>query len=181
MNAKKLAFLGAVGTISTALAGPSIAGSDHSLGKTLHKNNLVIQPVYIQPVTMAPSLPGINQKQADIHLEVDIHADEGNKHGFSEGSWIPGLGVSYMIQKKGSDWSSFGTLMPMVASDGPHYGRNVQLDGPGEYTAQFKIKPPVGNGVLRHTTKDTGVPAWWQPIEQGWTFTYTGIGKKGGY
>lgn len=169
------------GVLAAFAVSPAFAGSEHSLGKTLHKDHLVIDPVYLQPVVMAPAMPGINSKQADVHLEIGIHAGKDNQHGFPKGAWIPDLTVSYLIQKKGSDWHTFGTLMAMTAADGPHYGENVQLDGPGKYTASFKIAPPPRTGFLRHKSNATGVPKWWQPISHSWTFTYVGVGKKGGY
>lgn len=180
MRNRQLATLGVTGLIAAALAGPAFAGSEHSMGKPLQIDDLIVHPVYLQPVTMAPALPGANEN-ADVHVELDVHADKNNKHGFSPGSWIPNLTVSYEIRKKGSNWSTFGTLMTMTASDGPHYGANVKLDGPGKYTARFKLEPPSYTGFLRHTTKDTGVPPWWKPFVHAWTFTFTGVGKKGGY
>ncbi len=175
-------FLGPVvaGLAAVIMAMPAWANSEHSLGKPLQENGLIIHPVYLQSVDMAPTVPGVNA-DADVHMELDVHADKSNDQGFSPGAWLPALTVSYEITKKGSDWSTFGTLMAMVANDGPHYGANVKLDGPGRYTARFKIEPPPYQGFLRHTTKDTGVPAWWSPFEHAWRFTYTGVGKKGGY
>ncbi len=38
-----------------------------------------------------------------------------------------------------------GTFMPMVASDGPHYGENIKLDGNGKYRVTYKIYPPSHN------------------------------------
>ncbi|MGN8160640.1 iron transporter [Salinisphaera sp. RV14] len=175
-------ILGSVmaGLAAATIAVPAWASSEHSLGKPLQQNGLIIHPVYLQAVEMAPAMPGVNDN-ADVHVELDVHADKSNPYGFSPGAWIPALTVSYEIVKKGSDWSTFGTLMTMTASDGPHYGANVKLDGPGRYTARFKIEPPPYQGFLRHTTKDTGVPPWWSPFEHAWSFTYTGVGKKGGY
>ncbi|MGN8158002.1 iron transporter [Salinisphaera sp. SWV1] len=163
-----------------ALSMPALA-AEHSLGKPLVTDGLIIHPVYLQAVDMAPVVPGLNSSQADVHLEADIHAGAHEKHGFDPGAWIPYLTVSYEITKKGSDWSTVGTMIPMVANDGPHYGSNVKLDGPGKYTAHFKILPPPYQGFFRHTTRDTGVPKWWSPITHAWQFTYVGVGKKGGY
>jgi hypothetical protein len=78
-------------------------------------------------------------------------------------------------------------MMPMVASDGPHYGDNVKLKGPGRYRVKFTIYPPSakdnpqGNHFGRHTDRATGVRPWFKPVEAEWEFTYAGIGKKGGY
>ncbi|MDA3921389.1 MAG: iron transporter [Salinisphaera sp.] len=172
----------ALATLVVTAAGtlPAMA-AEQSLGKPLVTDGLIINPVYLQAVDMAPVLPGLNSSKANIHLEADIHADKGEKHGFDPGAWVPYLTVSYELTKKDSDWSTNGVLMPMVANDGPHYGANVKLDGPGKYTAHLKILPPPYQGFFRHTTKDTGVPAWWNPIEHAWSFTYVGVGKKGGY
>ena len=71
--------------------------------------------------------------------------------------------------------------MPMVASDGPHYGENIQLDGPGKYRVRYHIVPPPFNGFYRHTDKETGVGEWWAPFDLAWDFIYAGAGKKGGY
>lgn len=140
MDLQKLFGFGSAGLLAVTLAGPALADSDHSLGKTLHEDGLVIHPVYIQPVTMAPAMPGMSGSKADAHLEIDIHADKNNKQGFPEGAWVPYLTVSYRLEKQDADWATTGTLMPMVADDGSHYGENVRLDGPGKYTATFKIE-----------------------------------------
>ncbi|NNC23569.1 iron transporter [Salinisphaera sp. USBA-960] len=180
---KRIAPL-AVGTAligATALASAPAMAAEHSIGDPLVTNGLIISPVFLQAVDMSGEQSGMNSSEADIHFEADIHADSDEKHGFDPGAWIPYLTVSYKLTKKDSDWSSAGGLMPMVASDGPHYGANVELDGPGKYTVQLRILPPSHNGFSRHTTKDTGVPAWWSPITHTWKFTYVGVGKKGGY
>lgn len=72
----------------------------------------------------------------------------------------------------------------MVASDGPHYGDNIKLDGPGNYTLTFHIAPPSGEGHMafgRHVDKETGVAPWFAPFETSYDFTFAGTGKKGGY
>ncbi len=69
----------------------------------------------------------------------------------------------------------------MVASDGPHYGANLALDGPGEYTVTFHIRPPEDNGLLRHFDRETGVAPWWKPFSYEGRFVFAGTGKKGGY
>ncbi len=171
------AFVG----LTLLVASPALAG-EHSMGDPVTVNGLILHPVYLQPVDMAPMLPGMNGAAFDAHLEIDIHADKNNPQGFEPGSWIPYLTVSYQIRKQGSDWSSFGTLMAMEANDGPHYGANIKFDGPGTYTASFRVVPPPYNAFFRHTDKETGVPDWWGPFQKSWTFTYVGgVGHKGGY
>ena len=117
----------------------------------------------------------------DIHLEADIQAAQDNQNGFSAGSWVPYLEVAYHIKKVGSDWSAHGSFMPMIANDGPHYGANVALDGPGEYALDYEIVPPIRNGLYRHTDEETGVSKWFAPFHTSWTFTFVGVGKKGTY
>ena len=67
-----------------------------------------------------------------------------------------------------------GTFMPMSASDGPHYGNNIKLDGPGKYKVTFIIDSPEKQGYLLHTDKATGVTGgfWKKPIEVSWDFNY---------
>jgi uncharacterized protein involved in high-affinity Fe2+ transport len=163
------------------LAASSAFAREHSIGKPVVTDGMILQPVYLQPVHMAPMLPGMKNGPYDVHLEIDIHADKNNPQGFPPSAWIPYLTVSYLIEKQDSDWSDFGTLMAMEADDGPHYGANLKLDGPGKYKIRFKIEPPPYNAFMRHTDKETGVSPWWKPFKQSWTFTYVGVGKKGGY
>ncbi|HYW02305.1 MAG TPA: iron transporter [Gammaproteobacteria bacterium] len=167
------------GALAIATA-PALA-REHGIGKPVVQNGMIFRPVYLQPVHMAPAPPGLNANDYDIHLELDIHAGKHNPRGFSPGDWIPYLTVSYLLQKQGSDWTGFGTMMAMTANDGPHYGANVKLDGPGKYRIGVKILPPPYRAFFRHTSTETGVPQWWGPIRHDWTFTYVGVGKKGGY
>ena len=155
------------------------------LGKAYQFDYMEVGAVYLQAVTMEP-----NQKNMvsnpDIHLELDIHALKGNTNGFGVGEWIPYLSVDYTLTKINSSWKQEGKLIPMVANDGPHYGLNVKLDGPGQYHVRFHINPPIGstknpNILYRHTDKETGVDPWFSSFDKEWDFTYLGTGKKGGY
>jgi uncharacterized protein involved in high-affinity Fe2+ transport len=77
-----------------------------------------------------------------------------------------------------------GDLMAMVASDGPHYGDNVKLFGPGKYHLKLNIAPPMQTGHMafgRHVDKETGVGPWFKPYTIEYDFPFAGIGKKGGY
>jgi uncharacterized protein involved in high-affinity Fe2+ transport len=64
----------------------------------------------------------------------------------------------------------------MSASDGPHYGANLKLNGIGEYTVKFIVKNPEALGYVLHVDSVTGVPGrfWAQPLVAQWTFTYPG-------
>jgi uncharacterized protein involved in high-affinity Fe2+ transport len=114
-----------------------------------------------------------------IHLEADIHATRSNQQGFQAGEWVPYLGVSYRVTKVGSDWAATGTLLPMVAKDGPHYAVNMSLNGPGQYQLTYHLDPPITQGFFRHTDADTGVAPWWGPFDVSWTFTYPSTPRVG--
>lgn len=175
----KLKTLICAGALFTAGALPALA-AEHSIGKPIQKNDLIIAAVYLQPVHMTPMMAGMDA-QYDVHLEADIHADRDEPHGFAPGDWIPYLTISYEISKADSNWHTFGQFMPMVANDGAHYGDNIKLDGPGKYHLTYKILPPPYAGFARHTDKETGVEPWWDPMTVSWDFAYVGVGKKGGY
>ncbi len=161
-------------------ASTSIFAAETPIGQPIEKNGMEVGAVYLQAVLMDPDMPH-RAGPADIHLEADIRAIKGNTNGFAVGEWIPSLQVAYHLSKIGTTWEQTGTLMPMVANDGPHYGENVKLNGPGKYRLTFDIKPPPYSGFVRHVDKETGVGKWWEPFSVGWEFAYVGTGKKGGY
>lgn len=167
--------MGAVSAIGLA------AADEHPAGDPVQINGMEVAGVFLQPVKMDPAMSGQDAAKTDIHLEADIAALPGNENGFEAGAWMPYLSVDYTLAKKDSDWKSNGKFMPMVASDGPHYGANVKLDGPGEYQVTFKISPPSQNGFMRHFDKETGVAEWWAPFTYEGSFIFAGTGKKGGY
>ncbi len=176
----KTTITSAVAVLAFALttSGTALAG-EKPIGDPVEINGMEIAAVYLQPVKMEPMMPMAGK--SDIHLEADIHAIKGNNNGFGEGEWIPYLDIAFKIEKVGTDWSKHGTFMAMIASDGPHYGANMALDGPGEYKVAYQIVSPMRNGLYRHTDKETGVGAWWAPFNVDWKFTYLGTGKKGTY
>jgi uncharacterized protein involved in high-affinity Fe2+ transport len=166
----------------TALAAPAPAPGEETagfeefpLGDDYSVGPLNIAGVYFQPVDMLPAgSGGLPASQADIHLEADISAAEGNGLGYGVGDFVPNLTVKYKIQKQGSRNVQEGTFMPMNASDGPHYGNNIKLDGAGKYTITFIIENPERQGYLLHVDQKTGVPGrfWTTPIEVSWVFDY---------
>jgi periplasmic iron binding protein len=152
------------------------------IGKPQRRAGMEVAAVYLQPVPMEPAGMMKAVAESDIHLEADIHAQSDNANGFADGVWIPYLGVTYEITRTGSDQKISGELMPMVANDGPHYGDNVKLSGPGKYTLKLTVAPPDAQSHFgRHTDKETGVGPWFKPFTLQYEFTYAGIGKKGGY
>jgi uncharacterized protein involved in high-affinity Fe2+ transport len=172
---KKLFAAAALAALVTA---PALAG-EQPIGEPVEKNGMEIAGVYLQAVQMEPV--HAHHQPADIHIEADIKGIKGNNNGFGEGEWIPYLDIDYELTKPGSSFKKTGKLVPMVASNGPHYGDNVKMDGPGKYHVVYKIAPGA-HGFLRHTDKETGVGKWWEPFTVEWDFTYVGsAGKKGGY
>ncbi len=166
------------------LACVSAQAAEYPIGKPIEKNGLEVAAVYLQPVEMDP--PGMMRAAAesDIHLEADIHATADNSNGLPEGAWAPYLNIRYKLQKQGSDQVISGEMMPMVANDGPHYGDNVKLDGPGKYTLVLTVGSPESGKMThfgRHVDKETGVAPWFQAFEQQYEFVFAGTGKKGGY
>ncbi len=154
---------------------------EYPAGDSLYINGMEVMAVYLQAVEMSPMMEGQEGANADIHLEADIQAMEDHPHGLDPGSWIPYLKISYTLTKKGSDWTTSGALMPMIANDGQHYGANIKLDGPGAYDLTYLVEPPSATGFLRHTDAETAVTEWWAPFEYRGEFKFIGVGKKGGY
>ncbi len=165
----------------------SAAALEYPVGTPQNLAGMEIAAVYLQPVEMEPDGHMRKAAESDIHLEADIHALGSNPNGFPEGAWIPHLFVKYELTKVGSGETIKGDMMPMVASDGPHYGDNVKLKGPGRYKLKIVVYPPNarenphGHMFGRHTDRATGVRPWFKPVEAEWEFTFAGIGKKGGY
>lgn len=136
---------------------------------------LQIAGVYFQPVDMEPAgMSGLPASKSDIHLEADISAAEGNNLGYGVGDFVPSLTVRYSIVKQGGGKPIEGSFMPMSASDGPHYGANVKLDGAGTYSITFLVESPEKQGYLLHVDKKTGVPGrfWKEPLKASWTLKW---------
>jgi len=162
----------------------SATAAEYPIGKQHIEGGMETGAVYLQPITMAPEGMMRKASESDIHLEADIHAVKNNPTGFAEGDWMPYLQVTYELSKVGSTQSIKGDLMPMVASDGAHYGDNVKLFGPGKYHLKLHISPPAQSGHMafgRHVDKETGVGPWFKPFTIEYDFPFAGIGKKGGY
>jgi uncharacterized protein involved in high-affinity Fe2+ transport len=175
---------------SMTLAGAALAfagaasAKEYPVGQKQAISGMEVGAVYLQPIEMDP--PGMMRpaKDSDVHLEADIHAAKGNSNGFAEGDWIPYLAITFELTKLDDGQTVKGDFMPMVANDGPHYGDNVKMFGPGKYKLKLNIAPPnstMHNHFGRHTDKETGVGEWFKPFTAEYDFTYAGIGKKGGY
>jgi uncharacterized protein involved in high-affinity Fe2+ transport len=167
-----------------AVAALSAMAAEYPIGKQHIQGGMEVGAVYLQPITMEPEGMMRKASDSDIHLEADIHAVKNNPTGFAEGDWIPYLQVRYELTKAGSNQPQKGDMMAMVADDGPHYGDNVKLQGPGKYHLKLIVEPPMQTGHMafgRHVDKETGVGPWFKPFTIDYDFTFAGIGKKGGY
>ena len=169
--------------VAVSVMSVSVSAAEYPIGAPQERNGMEIAAVYLQPVVMEPEGMMRAPAKSDIHLEADIHALGDNPNGFAEGEWMPYLVIGYEVTKQGGATVK-GDMMPMVASDGPHYGDNIKLAGPGRYSVRFDIAPPTANPGAhfgRHTDRLTGVRPWFKPFTVEYEFVYAGIGKKGGY
>ena len=172
----------AASVLTTIFASGMAFAAERPIGEPVEKFGMKVGAVYLQGVLMDPENEICGPNSADIHLEADVHALKGNPNGLGKGEWVPYMTASYVLTKPGTDFKDVGPLVPMVANDGPHYGRNVKMAGPGTYHVAITLSPPSTHGFYRHTDKETGVADWWQTFTQEWDFVYVGsAGKKGGY
>ncbi len=185
MNFKKLKTLAVAGVTAASLmasASAFAAFQEYPIGDEQEDtvNHFNVALVYFQPVQMDPPGSMLAADKADIHMETDIHATEGNECGFGVGEWIPYLTVNYKItkidakSKKALDKPLTGVFMPMSADDGPHYGANLKLQGAGTYECEFSIESPIRQNYSLHIDKETGVTGrlWTKPTVMKWTFDY---------
>ncbi|MDR3345989.1 MAG: iron transporter [Campylobacteraceae bacterium] len=169
---KMVAALAAVFALNVSAADEF---KEFPIGEEVEINNMIIAAVYLAPVDMEPKGIDLAPSLADLHLEADIHATEGNKNGFGDGEWIPYLSVAYELTNKDTGVKKTGTFMPMVAIDGPHYGANIKMLGVGNYHLKYTIESPQKQGFGRHADKATGVGKWFDPFSLEFDFKYTGI------
>jgi uncharacterized protein involved in high-affinity Fe2+ transport len=142
------------------------------VGGPVHKHDMEIVANYLVGIEMAPMTANMVHGSNVIHIEADVHATADNVYGYPDGAWVGYLTIHYTLEKTGSAWKATGLLKPMTAKDGPHYAENVAMDGPGEYKLTYRFEPPEKAGFFRHTDKETGVPEWWAPFEETFTFKY---------
>lgn len=170
-----------LGVLASALSAQAL---EYPIGTPQQRFGMEVGAVYLQPVVMEPEGMMRKAEESDIHIEADIKALKGNPNGFEEGAWIPYLVVKFEVTKTGSTQKVEGEFMPMVANDGPHYGDNIKLFGPGKYHVKYTILPPTENKHAhfgRHTDRLTGVRPWFKAFDVEYDFSFAGLGKKGGY
>lgn len=160
-------------TAAAILALPAAAAArEFPIGGPVHAHDMEIAASYLVGIEMAPMPPGMAMGPDAIHLETDVHATADNVWGFGDGAWIPYMKITYRLTKDGTSWSADGTMQAMTAKDGPHYANNVKMDGPGRYTVVLHYESPEANGFLHHVDKETGVPSWWAPFDEKFSFDY---------
>ncbi|MHB1126709.1 MAG: iron transporter [Bacillota bacterium] len=155
--------------------GKAAGFEEFPIGDQQEMEGMSIAAVYFQPVVMEPGdKAGLKPDQADIHLEADIKAIEGNQTGFGIGEFVPYLTVNYEIKNLDTSEKQTGSMMPMNASDGPHYGVNVKMMGAGKYQLAYSIESPEKQDYLLHTDQETGVEGifWTKPLEVSWEFNW---------
>ncbi|MDR0759567.1 MAG: iron transporter [Treponema sp.] len=162
---------------STVNPGEEAGFEEFPLGDDFELGPLNVAGVYFQPVDMLPADAGLPASQSDMHMEADISAAE-NDLGYGVGDFVPYLTVQYEIIRSTGEKVE-GTFMPMNASDGPHYGANVKLPGPGgpgSYSVRFMIQNPEAQGYVLHVDQETGVPGrfWGAPLVAEWNVDYAG-------
>jgi periplasmic iron binding protein len=158
-----------------AASTPRPAGfREYPIGDEVERNQMRIAAVWLPPVQME-GMAGPTTSDM-IHIEADIHATEGNKNGCAKDEFIPYLTVHYAIVPQGEAAKSVeplrGTLIPMVARDGWHYGASVPMPKAGRYKLTYTIEPPTAAG--RHSDPATGVDPWWKPFEVSFDWDYPG-------
>lgn len=157
-----------------AVSPSEVAGfEEFPIGDDLELGPLNVAGVYFQPVDMEPIGMSLPASQADMHIEADISALPNNNLGYGAGDFVPNLTVRYEIEDKDGHINE-GSLMPMNASDGPHYGANVKIGQAGTYKVRFIIESPESQGFLLHTDKTTGVSGrfWKEPLVAEWDFDF---------
>lgn len=177
-------FVTCLSGVALAIATLTAQAVEYPIGSPQQRNGMEIAAIYLQPVLMEPDGMMAKPEEADVHMEADVHALANNPNGFEDGAWVPYLVIKYEITKLPESRVIRGEFMPMVANDGPHYGDNIKLMGPGKYKVKYTISPPGANQHAhfgRHTDRLTGVRPWFKPFDVEYEFTYVGIGKKGGY
>ncbi len=130
---------------------------------------LTIDLVYFQAVDMEQgSLSMPPASESDMHFEVDVATTaEAEEWGYEADVFLPYLTITAIATNTDTgEEVDLGTMMPMIASDGPHYGNNIKL-APGSYDVVVTVGSPADDFML-HTGKDTsGVEGrfWSEPLK----------------
>ncbi len=175
MKKQLTAVLAMVFVLALSVTAFSAEFKEYPAGEPVEMNKMEIAAVYLNAIDMEPRGIDLPASLADIHMEADIHATKGNPNGFGAGEWMPYLTITYVLTNKDTGKVKTGTFMPMVAKDGPHYGSNLKMMGPGNYSIAYTIEPPSKQGFGRHTDKASGVGKWFEPFTVDFDFKYVPI------
>lgn len=132
MTMKKTLIASAV-MASIFIAPAAFAFKEYPAGEPVTMNEMELAAVYLQPIDMEPRGMGLPAAKADVHLEADIHAVEGNKNGFGAGEWIPYLTISYTLVNNDT---------------GEKTGRHLHADGCQRWPALWREHQNDGRGQL---------------------------------
>jgi len=168
----RITYITLISAFAVVAAASSASAKEFYVGEPVVKNDMQIVPHYLLGIEMSAMPKGTAMGPNAVHIEVDVHATKDDKRGFADGEWIPYLTVSYTLEKVGTKLKRTGKLLPMTAGDGPHYANNIEMMGEGDYRLTYTFEPPSHAGFLRHVDKATGVPDWWQPFSETWTFHF---------
>ena len=130
---------------------------------------LEVNAVYFQAVDMEHgSMAMPPASDSDMHFEIDVKTTEAaSAIGFEADQFLPYLKINPKLTEKNTgEVVDLGTLMPMIAVDGPHYGNNIKLK-PGLYTVELTIQSPADEFML-HTGNDTSAVEgrfWSEPLK----------------
>ena len=130
---------------------------------------LTVDAVYFQAIDLehgSMSMPPASE--SDMHFEIDVATtEEATEWGYEADQFLPYLDIKAVATNTDTgEETDLGTMMPMIASDGPHYGNNISLD-PGNYDVELTIASPADDFML-HTGKDSsGVKGrfWAEPLK----------------
>ena len=98
-----LAVCAVAASLFTLGGSASAAGfTEYPIGDEIENeaNHFKVALVYFQPIEMVPAGMMLSPDKADMHIETDIHATEGNDTGFGVGEWIPYLTVHYKFTNR---------------------------------------------------------------------------------
>jgi periplasmic iron binding protein len=156
---------------STPATSAAPLAREHPIDREVARNHLRIAALWHRPVQSADG-PPVAAGKTTVHLLARIEAAEGNPNGFARGDWVPYLGVRYTLTLKDGGPPLSGVLRPVLAADGPRYGANLTLPGPGDYQLTYRITPPADDTLTRLVDPTDGVAPWWAPftVDFAWTF-----------
>ena len=157
---------------SSAEKGQAVGINEIPVGDSGPQTNgpLTVDLVYFQAIDMEQgSVLVPPASESDMHFEVDVSTNEkAGEIGYEADQFLPYLEVKVKIydQATGNLVKDLGTMMPMIASDGPHYGNNIKLE-PGKYRVEVEIPSPADKFML-HTGNDTSAVDgrfWKEPLK----------------